>query len=131
MKYINAYKWKPTSLQEILTFFGILINAIIFPQTGRCMHKSWYDPVQNPWTCQMSKGRFEQFRIMLHFNNNKDINVVEKDSLHKIRPLLTIMKRNAEFGSEFSFDEATMAYYSRYARSLESFNLLKPTEKFI
>ena len=33
-KYINAYKWKPTSVQEILTFFGILINAMLFPQTG-------------------------------------------------------------------------------------------------
>jgi hypothetical protein len=76
-KKINAYTWKPTSVQEILTFFGILINAMLFPQTGRCMRDSWDDPVRNPWACQMSRGRFEQIRVMLHFNNNDDINGIE------------------------------------------------------
>jgi hypothetical protein len=37
--------------------------------------------------------------------------------------------RYAELGSEFSFDEAAMACYSRYARNLVSLNPMKPTEK--
>jgi hypothetical protein len=72
LRYINACKRKPTSVQEILTFFGILINAMLFPTTGRHMRDSWDDPVRNPWICQMSKGRFQQLRVMLHFNNNED-----------------------------------------------------------
>jgi hypothetical protein len=42
---------------------------------------------------ELVKGRFEQLRIMLHFNNNEDINGVEADSLQKIRLLLNIMKK--------------------------------------
>jgi hypothetical protein len=93
LKYINAYKWKPTSVQEILTLFGILINAMLFTQTGRLMRDSWDDPVRNPWTCQMSKGGFQQVRIMLHFNNNKDIEGLQNNSLRKIKPLLNIVKK--------------------------------------
>jgi hypothetical protein len=70
---------------------------------------------------------------MLHFNNNEDTDRLQNDSLHKIRPLLNIVKKKigqyAELGSEFSFDEATMACYSRYARNLVSFNPMKPTGK--
>jgi hypothetical protein len=134
VKYINAYKWKPTTVQEMLTFFGILINAMLFPQTGQRMRDSWDDPVRNPWTCHMSKGRFQQLCVMLHFNNNEDTDRIQNDSLHKIRPLLNILKKTigwyAELGSEFSFDEDTMACYSRYARNLVSFNPMKPTRKF-
>ncbi len=85
---------------------------------------SWDDPFQNPCTCHMSKGRFQQLCVMLHFNNNEDTDRLQNDSLHKIRPLLNIVKKiighYAELGSEFSFDEATMACYSRYARKLQT-----------
>jgi hypothetical protein len=40
----------------------------------------------------MTKSRFLQIGLMLHFNDNKDEEGQEKDSLHKIRPLLNILK---------------------------------------
>jgi hypothetical protein len=71
---------------------------------------------------------------MFHFNSNSDRNGLATDSLHKVRPLLEILKRSighyASFGSELSFDEATMACFSRNARGLISFNPKKPTGKF-
>jgi hypothetical protein len=71
---------------------------------------------------------------VLHFNNNDDDKGIAGDSLHKIRPLLQILKktlgRYAVLGTEFSFDEATMACFSHYARGLLCFNPQKPTGKF-
>jgi hypothetical protein len=59
---------------------------------------------------------------------------LENDSLHKIRPLLNILKitlgKYANFGSELSLDEATMATKSSYARFHIFFNPMKPTWKF-
>jgi len=63
---------------------------------------------------------------MLHFNDNNDEEGLAKDSLHKVRPLLNIIKktlgRYGNHGSELSFDEATMACFSCYARHLPSYN---------
>ncbi len=71
---------------------------------------------------------------MLHFNDNEDEEGRKSDLLHKIRPLLNIIKMTlgqfADHGSETSFDEATMACFSRYGRGLISYNPMKPTGKF-
>jgi len=71
---------------------------------------------------------------MLHFNDNEDTEGSKNDSLFKVRPLLNILSktigRYAAHGSEVSFDEATMACYSRFAWHLISFNPMKPTGKF-
>jgi hypothetical protein len=79
----------------------------------------------------MTKGRFMQITSMLHFNNNNDVDGMANDSLHKVRPLLEIIKctlgKFTQHGSEFSYDEATMACFSRYGRNLISFNPKKPT----
>ena len=54
-----------------------------------------------------------QITSVLHFNDNGEVSKMTRDSLHKIRPLLNILKRTlghyANLGSEHSFDEATMA----------------------
>jgi hypothetical protein len=82
----------------------------------------------------MGKGSYLQISSMLHFNDNEDEAGAACDSLRKIRPLLNIVKktlgRYANFDSELSFDEATMACFSRYGCSRISFNLKKPTGKF-
>ncbi len=71
---------------------------------------------------------------MLHFNDNSDDQKLETDSLHKIQPLLTILKRilgqYTILGSEHSFDEATMACKSSYGRHLIVYNGARPTGKF-
>ena len=133
-KLIVGYKWSPVSVREVLVFFAILIYYMMFPQTGRRMRDAWLDQERNPWTAHMSNSRFLQIRSTLHFNDNDDINGNRNDSLFKVRPLLNIVSKTigkyATHGSEVSFDEATMACYSRFARHLLSFNPMKPTGKF-
>jgi hypothetical protein len=59
---------------------------------------------------------------------------IQRDSLHKIHPLLNIVKmtigKYANHGSELSLDEATMANKSSYRCFLICFNPSKPTGKF-
>jgi hypothetical protein len=108
--------------------------AMLYPVTDHCMYQAWDSPYQNTWTKFMSKGRYLQICSMLHFNDNSDDQKLEIDSLHKIRPLLTILKRTLGqytiLGSKHSFDEATMACKSSYGRHLIVYNGAKPTGKF-
>jgi hypothetical protein len=129
--YILGKKWKPVTVGEMITYFGMLIYFMLYPQTGRRLRSAWKDQEFNFWTKHMSRDRFQQISSTLHFNDNNDLLGSSMDSLHKIRPLLEILKRTlgryGTFGSELSFDEATMACFSRYARCLISFNPKKPT----
>jgi hypothetical protein len=40
----------------------------------------------------MAKGRFLQLTSVLHFNDNLDVDGKNRDSLHKVWPLLNIVK---------------------------------------
>ncbi len=129
--YILGKKWKPVTVGKMITYFGMLIYFMLYPQTGHWLRSAWKDQEFNFWTKHMSRDRFQQISSTLHFNDNNDLLGSSMDSLHKIRPLLEILKRtlgrHGTFGSEFSFDEATMACFSHYARCLISFNPKKPT----
>jgi hypothetical protein len=92
-KLIGGYKWQTVTLNEIITYFGILIYGMLFPQTGGCMRDAWESLYHNAWTKFMSKGRFLQITSVLHFNDNDDVDGKKSDSLHKIRPLFNIMKK--------------------------------------
>ena len=133
-KYVVGYVWHPVSVSEMLAYFGILIHSVLYPQTGRRMRDAWDDPNRNTWTSYMGKGRYLQVTSMLHFNNNEDDIGMQNDGLHKVRPILNIIKkqlgRYATLGTEHSFDEATMACRSSYGRHLITFNAKKPTGKF-
>jgi hypothetical protein len=127
--YIAGYKWVPVSLQDIMTYYGVLIYGMLYPQTGRRLRDYWESPYLSPWTKFMSRGRFLQRSFALHFNNNDDVVGMENDGLHKIRPILNILKttlgKYANLGSEHSLDEATMACRSSYGRHLITFNAKK------
>ncbi len=117
-----------------MTYFGILIYGMLYPQTGRRMLEWWDSPYKNAWTKFMSRGRFLQICSVLHFSDNSDVDGMHTDSLHKIRPMLNILKstlsRYAVLGSEHSFDEGTMACRSIYGRHLIVYNGMRPTGKF-
>lgn len=74
----------------------------------------------------MTRGRFIQISMVLHFNDNNDVDGMRHDGLHKIRQILSLMKPNfgkyAKLGNEHSFDEATMVCCSSYCRHLITFN---------
>jgi hypothetical protein len=133
-KLIASHKWFPVELPEVMMFFGLLIYFMLHPQVGKWVCDAWDSPYSNAWTKFMTKSRFLQIGALLHFNDNDDEAGLENDSLHKIRPLLNILKitlaKYANFGSELSLDEATMANKSSYARFLICFNPMKPTRKF-
>ncbi len=75
-----------------------------------------------------------QISSRLHFNYKSDEDGINNDSLHKIHPLLEVLKktlgRYGKLGSEFSCDQATMACFCRYGHGLLSFNPQKSTGKF-
>jgi len=133
-RLLCGYKWKDVTRQEIMTYFGILMYAMLYPQTGRRIREYWDSPYHNAWTKFMSRGRYVQLTSVLHFNDNNDEEGRARDSLHKIRPLLNILKKTlgkyATVGNELSYDEATMANKSSFGRSLICFNPMKPTGKF-
>jgi hypothetical protein len=115
----------------MITYFGMLIYFMLYPQTGHWLQSAWKDQEFNYWTKSMSIIRFQQISSTFHFNDNTDLVGLSMHSLHKICPLLEILKSTlghySDFGSEFSFDEATMACFSHYARCLISFNPKMPT----
>jgi len=133
-KLIAGYKWKPVTLSNIMTYFSILMYGMLYHPTGRRLRDSWDSPYQNAWTKFLSKGRYLQITSVLHFNDNGEASKMTRDSLHKIRPLLNIVKRTlghyANLGSEHSFDEAAIACKASYGMHLIVYNGAKPTEKF-
>jgi hypothetical protein len=69
---------------EIMTYFGILMYCILYPQTNRRIRDYWDSPYHNAWTKFMSHGRYLQITCVLHFNDNDDEFGKAQDSLHKI-----------------------------------------------
>jgi hypothetical protein len=133
-RLISGYKWQDVTRAEIMTYFGILMYSMLYPQTGRRICDYWNSPMLSAWTKFMSFGRYLQITSVLHFNDNNDEEGIARDSLHKIWPLLNIVKKTlgqyAVIGSEISYDEATMANKSSFGHSLICFNPMKPTGKF-
>ena len=91
-KKVSGCNWQAVTVDDLLTYFGMLFYGMLYPQTGRSLRDSWDGPIRNPWTSFMSKGHFIQVTSMLHFNDNEDEDGRKSDLLHKIRPLLNIIK---------------------------------------
>jgi len=66
---------------------------MLYTQTGRQIHEYWDSPYRNAWTKFMSRGRYVQLTSVLHVNDNSDEERRTQDSLHKIQPLLNILKK--------------------------------------
>jgi hypothetical protein len=73
----------------------------------------------------MQISRFEQIRQCFHFNSNPHEETT-RDSLHKVRPLLNIIKytigRYMKVGSDLSLDEMSIQVHSLYTGNLTMFN---------
>jgi hypothetical protein len=89
---ISGYQWNLVSIKEVITYFGLLIFAVLYPQTGQRFHSAWNNPSLHPWTNSMTRWRMLQITSMLHFNNNEDHDGMQQDSLHKMWPLPEIIK---------------------------------------
>jgi hypothetical protein len=91
--YILGKKWKPVTVGKMITYFGLLMYFMLYPQTGCWLRSAWKDQMFNFWTKHMSRDKFQEISSTLHFNDNNDLLGSSIDSLHKIRPLLEIFKR--------------------------------------
>ena len=123
-------------LREILQFHGILFKMMLHKETGRCYEAYWSDPLRFSFTKNLSLKRFQQIRSVLAFNSLETTSRKDgkKDALHKVRPILNILKHvlqsYIELGSDVSLDEASFACRSSYGRSLIFYNPKKPSGKF-
>ena len=84
---ICGSKWRDIDLQEMMTFFGILIKMVLRPTPGRNYTFCWEDPNWHPYTKHMSLGRFKQIRSVIHFNDNSKIKT-SQDAVFKVRELM-------------------------------------------
>jgi hypothetical protein len=73
----------------------------------------------------MQISRFEQIRQCFHLNSNPH-EETKRDLLHKVRPILNIIKytigRYMNVGSDLSLDEMSIQIRSHYAGDLTMFN---------
>lgn len=95
---ISGARWThDIDLQEMMTFFGILLKMVLRPMTGKSYTSCWGDKNWHPYTSAMELRRFQQIRSVLHFNDNSRIQGC-RDAVFKVRPL-----KIADFGIYFNF----------------------------
>jgi hypothetical protein len=108
--------------QEIIHFYGMLNFMCLFPLPGATY--TTYGEYGSPmflWTTMMQLRRFTPLRSVLHFNSN-NADVPGKDTLHKTRPLLNILKKTMGAfiipGSELALDEASAVSQSNFGGNI-------------
>lgn len=83
---ISTCAWKQDIvLQEMMTFFGILLKMVLRPTPGKDYSHCWTDKAWHPYTSFMELDRFKQIRSVLHFN---DISKAHgsQDAVFRVRP---------------------------------------------
>ena len=129
-----AKKWTEITLDEFMTFWGILIKMTLRPMPGRRYIDCWDEPQWHPYTRWMSRSRFTDIRSVLHMSEKGPAEDMSRDTLYKVRPLLNTLKAtiNAYLipGSDLALDEASVAARSKYGRHLIFYNNQKPCGKY-
>jgi hypothetical protein len=131
---ICGTKWRhDIVLGKFMVFMGILLFMGIFPLPGHSYVLYWsYGAILYTFVNKMQLRRFQQIRIVLHFNNNTMGET--NDALHKVRHLLNIGKVTLRafilVGSEVALDEASVASRSSYGQMVIFFNPMKNCGKF-
>ena len=154
---VSGKRWEQDlTINEIMKFFGILLKMVLRPTPGQSYPFCWNDAQWHPYTTLMKLRRFQQIRLVLHFNDNSNIDglkdaalkvriqqnqkpscillIHSKFSRHKVRPLLNCLKitfpEYLELGKEVSLDEASVSCRSRYSGDVIFYNPRKPGGKF-
>ena len=110
-------QWKPTTYEEILKFFGIVIEMglVQMPQLNHYWNSSRLYGLEIVRSA-MPRERFELLLKFLHFsnNNNKDSN---QDRMFKLKPLSDLLKERFSSvyipGSVVSIDESMIPWRGR------------------
>ena len=131
---ISGYVWRyDVTLQELMTFMGIMILSTLDPTPGRDIQYIFQHPSKYPYTKKMKFYRFRQIKSSLHCSNN-EVEKKSQDYLFKVRPLLNTLKatlgKYLNAGDEFALDESSCPCRSKYGRALIFYNPSKPTGKY-
>jgi hypothetical protein len=93
----------------------------------------WCGAIMFPFVKKMQLRRFQKNISVLHFNNNETI-PLNGDALHKVRPLVNIVKVALHpfirVGFELALDEASVASLLSYGRALIFFSSMKNCSRF-
>ena len=134
-------EFREISFDELMIFYAIIIQMAMKPNPGSRYTESWKTENKVWYTAcnHMSKNRFQEIRAALHWCDNRlkdqcvDSTTKKKDTLYKIRPLLSIIEANLgkylEPCTELSLDETCVAIRSQYARAVTFYNPNKPKGK--
>ena len=132
---------KPFTIDELMTFLGILFYMKLFPRGE--YRNFWGAQEENEVLGRgananldtvMPLKRFKALRAALCFTHGVSLEELGRDPVAKIRNLVNTMKktgaRYVDVGRNVAIDESTIACRTRYARRLICFNPRKPGGKF-
>ena len=127
-------KWvSDITIDELMTFWGVMIHMCLRPMPGRPYTSAWLYPEWHPYTIKMNLGRFRQIRSVLHISDNNHPQA-KHDSLWKVRHLFKSLKLTAanyvNVGQNLALDETSIASRSKYGRQFIFYNGTKPTGKY-
>uniref|UniRef100_A0A8C6THS4 PiggyBac transposable element-derived protein domain-containing protein n=1 Tax=Neogobius melanostomus TaxID=47308 RepID=A0A8C6THS4_9GOBI len=103
------------SMDELLTFYGILVAAGYSTVPRRRMHWSLDSDVHNESISNaMRRNRFDEIMASLHFADNTKIT---DDPFFKVRPIFTELNKSYKvmpYPEWLSVDESMIRYYGRH-----------------
>lgn len=114
--------WVDTNVVEMKTFIGLLFLMGINHKPTIPLYWSTDELFHTPiFARAMNRNRFQLLLKFLHFNNNNDpdfdVNDENRDRLHKVRPLIDILRRRCRTvytpGQNVSVDESLVLYKGR------------------
>ncbi|POM61505.1 Transposase [Phytophthora palmivora] len=130
---------KPFSLDEVMTFLGILFYMALVDKGEYSNY--WGEQVEDVIFGSSAVGldkvmtlrRFKELRQALCFQC-VEANAANNDQAARIRPLLNLLKttgsKYVEVGRDVALDEASVACRSKYGKPLIVYNPMKPTGKY-
>lgn len=108
-------EWYSTDINEIITFFGILIymGVVVLPKIENYwMKNSTY--TSSAISQVMSRNRYQLILFMVHFSS---IEVIPNNKIYKVQESIDILKRNFKKqripGSKITIDESIIPFMGR------------------
>jgi hypothetical protein len=130
---ITEKMWTSLTLDELFHFIGILMHMVNVQYVNRGYRYYWKVQPRPFFLGEMQISRFEQIRQCLHFNSHSHEETT-RDFLHKVLPILTIIKftigRYMNIASDLSLREMLIQIRSRYAGDLKMFQKDKNCGEF-
>lgn len=111
-------QWEPVTFLEIKKFIGVmLLMGIIYKPS---LHMYWSTDIDystQVFSQIMKRDRFFLILKFLHFHDNDAFDVENIDRLHKVRPLINLLRERFRKvynpGKELSVDESLVLYKGR------------------